>query len=85
VIQPGRLFDPREISVLIDRFEVEKKMILIVSNDPEGAVRELAPVKEKIQGWIGGVALGTSLKKDVLHLKRISGLLSAPMSFVVGS
>ena len=85
VVQPGTLFDPREIKALIDRFAVEKKMVLIVSNDPEGAVRELAPVKEKIQGWIGGVGLGTSLKKDVLHLKRISGLLSSPMSFVVGS
>ena len=85
VVQPGTLFDPREITVLIDRFAVEKKMVLIVSNDPEGAVRELAPVKEKIQGWIGGVALGASQKKDVLHLKRLSGLLSTPMSFVVGS
>ena len=85
VVQPGTLFDPREIKALIDRFAVEKKMVLIVSNDPEGAVRELAPVKEKIQGWIGGVGLGTSLKKDVLQLKRISGLLSSPMSFVVGS
>ena len=85
VVQPGTLFDPRDIKALIDRFAVEKKMVLIVSNDPEGAVRELAPVKEKIQGWIGGVGLGTSLKKDVLHLKRISGLLSSPMSFLVGS
>jgi hypothetical protein len=85
VVQPGTLFDPREIKVLIDHLVVQKKMVLIVSNDPEGAVRELAPVKEKIQGWIGGVALGASLKKDVLHLKKISGLLSAPMSFVVGS
>jgi hypothetical protein len=63
VIQPGRLFDPREISVLIDRFEVEKKMILIVSNDPEGAVRELAPVKKRSRAGLAELLWGRPSKK----------------------
>lgn len=84
LVQPADRFDPRDLDKLIDYFRKQETKILIVSNDVEVALRELSPLKEKINCWIGNVIVGVSRRSDLITFTKFSGIISTSMLYVIG-
>lgn len=84
LVQPSDLFDPRELDKLIDYFRKQEAKVLIVSDDVEVALRELSPLKEKINCWIGNVIVGVSRRSDLITFTKFSGIISNSMLYVIG-